>query len=203
VRPLIAPAPTSNVHKFLAKLRQLKDKHWSPSHLPISMNRIALAVGVVTASTLLIALPSHASGHRLMVQVSTAYANQCRLIIARDFDALNETMSPDFVNIYPDGTKIGRSQIIETLKRLPTIYKSCVTHVVAVSTNGKAIEAKINQRIDGIIRRGGENMRTVSTSSDKDTWRSYNGTLIETASRILEGRTTVNRKLTQQLGRHS
>jgi hypothetical protein len=159
---------------------------------------LSLPASLVAFASLLMTIPAHADT-ALESQLRAAYSNQCKLVMSGDYAGLTQTLSPDFVNVQPDGTKQTRDQIIALTKQAMQMSKLTGCDVTFVRTTQNAdgsVTAVVTETQSGILNSAP--LQSISTSTD--TWVQQNGKWIVKGSVTSEATVKVNGNVVQHVG---
>lgn len=145
------------------------------------------------------AISASADTAELQSQLRAAYLDQCDLIVKGDYNGFTNTMTPDFVNIGPDGARNNRDTVISMTKLAMQQIKlsTCdVTFANAMQNADGSVTAMVTETNNGAFN----GAPLVSISSQTDTWVQQNGKWLLKGSHTNEETIKVNGTIVQHLG---
>ncbi len=164
------------------------------------MGRIRGIAATLFTLAVIVAL-ARADDVALRARLQAAYDTQCADLVHRDFDALQDTMSPSYVS-HENGVTTTRATSIANIKSFDAqgvAFTSCETTIDSVAQSGDLVDATMHQVVYGTADKGRTPL--VFASGDVETWSGANGaTLLEVSSNGIWGLFAVNGRITREFG---
>jgi hypothetical protein len=162
-------------------------------------NASLATVALLLAS--LAALPAMADTAAVQSALKAAYMNQCALVVAGNYDGFSKTVTPDYVDIQPDGKKVPLAQVVAAMKQNAAVLKvtSCDVSFNSVTQNadGSVVAAVTATQHGQLVSTP---QPVVATSVANDTWVQQNGNWLLKSSAVSEVTVSVAGKVVQHIG---
>lgn len=165
------------------------------------MKRFGSAAALIALVLAVAAPQARADDAALTARVQTAYEGQCADVMAGDFAAFQNTLSPDFTGSI-NGETVTRDEVVTSLKGSAASIKltKCVTTIDSLQQSGDAIIVTIHQLLDGIATEAQGTAPIEIAAGKRDMWTSVGNALVQTSSLSVWTTTSVNGEIVQQTG---
>ncbi len=163
--------------------------------------KIALPLAAVAILVpLLMPSPAAADTAALQAALRAAYLNQCALVMAGNYPAFANTMTPDYLNVDPNGKTQDRDQAVADAKQGQQMAKvmSCDVHFTSTTQNADgSVVAAVTATQNNLVGGAAPAMIIVT---ENDTWVRQNGSWLMKSSKESEVTLKVNGNVVEHLG---
>ena len=137
------------------------------------------------------------SGHLLKI-----YDRQCDDLVRGNWSHWQDSMSPRFFVVTPDGRRESRKSLVEnTLKVAQQItFTRCFATIHSVRRRGNVITVLVTNGSDSVAKSGDRPWKQTVVGDSIDTWILQGGRLLETSSIDTSGKIMVNGVVLKEFG---